>query len=274
MNLALIEGLVAGLGASGRPALDPRPGRCCVVISAGAAPAPARRTAKRGGRSLMTHELTLDPAEPTRRLAQPVSGIAIPSRPELRIAPGRTQVDLEAAQRAAADFLAALGIELDGEGLRETPARMARAYAELFDAQPLRLTTFPNDDGYDELVLARAIPFRTVCEHHLLPFSGVAHVGYLPGERLLGLSKLARLVEHFAARPQTQERLTRQVADCLATRLFPRGVGVVLEAEHTCMTLRGVRAIGAKTITSTLLGALRADASSRAEFFALAGVPG
>ncbi len=222
----------------------------------------------------MAHELILDPAEPAQRLAQPVSGIAIPSRPELRIAPGRTEVDLEAAQRAAADFLAALGIELDGEGLRETPARMARAYAELFDAQPLRLTTFPNDDGYDELVLARAIPFRTVCEHHLLPFSGVAHVGYLPGERVLGLSKLARLVEHFAARPQTQERLTRQVADCLATRLFPRGVGVVLEAEHTCMTLRGVRAIGAKTITSTLLGALRADASSRAEFFALAGVPG
>ena len=222
----------------------------------------------------MTHELTLDPAESAPRLAQPVSGIAIPSRPDLRIAPGRAEVDLEAAQHAAADFLAALGIELDGEGLRETPARMARAYAELFDARPLRLTTFPNDEGYDELVLARAIPFRTVCEHHLLPFSGVAHVGYLPGERIFGLSKLARLVEHFAARPQTQERLTRQVADCLAERLRPRGAGVVLEAGHTCMTLRGVRAIGAKTITSTLLGALRADASSRAEFFALAGVPG
>ena len=121
---------------------------------------------------------------------------------------------------------------------------MARAYAELFDARPLRLTTFPNEEGYDELVLARAIPFRTVCEHHLLPFAGVAHVGYLPGERILGLSKLARLVEHFAARPQTQERLTRQVADCLAARLAPRGAGVVLEAEHTCMTLRGVRALG------------------------------
>ena len=114
---------------------------------------------------------------------------------------------------------------MTGEDLRETPARMARAYAELFDAQPLRLTTFPNDEGYDELVLARAIPFRTVCEHHLLPFSGVAHVGYLPGERILGLSKLARLVEHFAARPQTQERLTKQVADCLAARLSPAGRG-------------------------------------------------
>ncbi|HYS32744.1 MAG TPA: GTP cyclohydrolase I, partial [Streptosporangiaceae bacterium] len=116
------------------------------------------------------------------------------------------------------------------------------------------------------------IPFRTVCEHHLLPFAGVAHVGYLPAERILGLSKLARLVEHFAARPQTQERLTRQVADCLLERLRPRGAGVVLEAEHTCMTLRGVRATGATTITSALLGCLRADPRSRAEFFALAGV--
>ncbi len=151
---------------------------------------------------------------------------------------------------------------------------MARAYAELFDARPLKLTTFPNDEGYDELVLARAIPFRTVCEHHLLPFSGVAHVGYLPGERILGLSKLARLVHHFAARPQTQERLTKQVADCLISRLRAQGVGVVLEAEHSCMTLRGVRAHGAKTVTSALLGTLRSDPRSRAEFFALAGVPG
>jgi GTP cyclohydrolase IA len=151
---------------------------------------------------------------------------------------------------------------------------MARAYAELFDAQPFRLTTFPNDEGYDELVLARSIPFRTVCEHHLLPFAGVAHVGYLPGERILGLSKLARLVEHFAARPQTQERLTKQVADTLADLLQPKGAGVVLEAEHTCMTLRGVRSLGATTVTSALVGVLRTDARSRAEFFALAGVQG
>jgi GTP cyclohydrolase I len=222
----------------------------------------------------MTHELALDSVEPTTTPPpMEVAGTAQPSRPELRIASERTAVDLEAAQRAAADFLAALGIDLDREGLRETPARMARAYAELFDAQPLRLTTFPNDEGYDELVLARAIPFRTVCEHHLLPFSGVAHVGYLPGDRILGLSKLARIVEHFAARPQTQERLTKQVADCLTARLRPRGTGVVLEAEHTCMTLRGVRALGAKTVTSALDGTLRADARSRAEFFALVGVP-
>ena len=103
-------------------------------------------------------------------------------------------VDIDAARRAAGDFLAALGIDVDSDDLRETPARMARAYAELFTPQPLRLTTFANDEGYDELVLARGIPFRTVCEHHLLPFSGVAHVGYLPGERIVGLSKLARLV--------------------------------------------------------------------------------
>ena len=184
------------------------------------------------------------------------------------------EVDIDAAQRAAADFLAALGIDLDREELRETPVRMARAYAELFDAKPLRMTTFPNDEGYDELVLARSIPFRTVCEHHLLPFSGVAHVGYLPGERIVGLSKLARLVEHFAARPQVQERLTKQIAEYLEERLSPRGVGVVLEAEHACMTLRGVRALGATTVTSALLGTLRTDARSRAEFFALAGVPG
>jgi GTP cyclohydrolase I len=202
----------------------------------------------------MTYELTLDSPETELLLPAPA------------IAP-----DLAAAQRAATEFLAALGIDLDSNGMRETPARMARAYAELFDPAPLRLTTFDNAEGYDELVIARRIPFRTLCEHHLLPFAGVAHVGYLPGERILGLSKLARIVEHFAARPQTQERLTRQVADCLLDRLQPRGAGVVLEAEHTCMTLRGVRATGATTVTSALLGSLRADPRSRSEFFALAG---
>jgi GTP cyclohydrolase IA len=187
--------------------------------------------------------------------------------------PAHGPVDLAAAERAAADLLTALGVDLDREERRATPARMARAYAEMFAAQPFRLTTFPNDEGYDELVLARAIPFRTVCEHHMLLFSGVAHVGYLPGERILGLSKLARLVGHFAARPQTQERLTMQIARCLDANLRPRGVGVVLEAEHTCMTQRGVRALGATTVTSALLGTLRTDPRSRSEFFALAGVP-
>jgi len=193
--------------------------------------------------------------------------------PFLHIARDETGVDVEAAERAAADFLSALGIDVDHEDLRETPGRMARAYAELFSSRPLRLTTFANDEGYDELVLARAIPFRTVCEHHLLPFSGVAHVGYLPGERILGLSKLARLVGHFAARPQTQERMTMQVARCLEANLRPRGAGVVLEAAHTCMTQRGIRAHGATTVTSALLGTLRTDPRSRAEFFALARVP-
>jgi GTP cyclohydrolase I len=186
---------------------------------------------------------------------------------------GERVVDLDAAERAAADLLAALGIDLDREERRATPARMAHAYAELLAAQPFQLTTFRNDEGYDELVLARAIPFRTLCEHHMLLFSGVAHVGYLPGERILGLSKLARLVEHFAARPQTQERLTMQVAKCLDANLRPRGVGVVMAAEHTCMTQRGVRALGATTVTSALLGTLRTDPRSRAEFFALARVP-
>jgi GTP cyclohydrolase I len=141
----------------------------------------------------------------------------------------------------------------------------------LFTAPEFDLTTFPNDEGYDELVLARSIPVSSVCEHHLLPFIGVAHVGYLPGERILGLSKLARVVNHFASRPQVQERLTKQIAGWLDTQLAPQGVGVVIEAEHTCMTLRGVRAAGASTVTSTLLGTLRDDARSRQEFFALTG---
>jgi GTP cyclohydrolase I len=186
--------------------------------------------------------------------------------------PGRPECDPAAAERAAADFLAALGLDLSAEGLAETPARMARAYAELLSPRDFRLTTFPNDEGYDELVVARGIPVRSVCEHHLLPFVGVAHVGYLPGERILGLSKLARVVELFAHAPQVQERLTKQVADWLHTHLQARGVGVVVEAEHLCMTLRGVRAAGASTLTSTLLGTLREDVRSRAEFLALAGV--
>ncbi|MGW4400877.1 GTP cyclohydrolase I FolE [Amycolatopsis nivea] len=180
--------------------------------------------------------------------------------------------DLAAAENAAGDFLRALGISLDSESLRGTPGRMARAYAELFTPRAFDLTTFPNDEGYDELVLARGIPVRSVCEHHLLPFIGVAHVGYLPGERILGLSKLARVVEHFACRPQVQERLTKQIAGWLGDQLSPKGVGVVIEAEHTCMTLRGVQATGSSTVTSTLMGTLREDARSRQEFFSLTGV--
>jgi GTP cyclohydrolase IA len=193
-----------------------------------------------------------------------------PTAPSVIREPGDT-IDLVAAEQAAGQFLLALGVSLDSESLQGTPGRMARAYAELFTPRPFSLTTFPNDEGYDELVLARSIPLRSVCEHHLLPFVGLAHVGYLPGERILGLSKLARIVEHFAHRPQVQERLTKQVADWLSEHLQPKGVGVVIEAEHTCMTLRGVQAVGASTVTSTLLGTLRSDARSRQEFFALTG---
>jgi GTP cyclohydrolase I len=187
------------------------------------------------------------------------------------ITPGRADLDLVAAELAAAQFLTALGVDIDSAGLERTPARMAHAYAEMLTPRPFELTTFENDEGYDELVMSRSIPFRSVCEHHLLPFVGVAHVGYLPGGRILGLSKLARVVEMFASRAQVQERLTKQIADWLDTHLSPRGVGVVLEAEHLCMSLRGVQATGARTITSTLLGTLRDDGRSRAEFFALAG---
>jgi GTP cyclohydrolase IA len=131
------------------------------------------------------------------------------------------------------------------------------------------LTTFPNDEHYDELVLARSIPVQSLCEHHMLPFTGVAHVGYLPGERILGLSKLARVVELFARDLQVQERLTVQVANWLQENLAPKGVGVVIEAEHMCMSMRGVKAGGSKTITSAVHGVLREDARSRQEFFAL-----
>ncbi len=193
-----------------------------------------------------------------------------PSRPALRVAAPPTQIDLAAAEAAAAAFLRALGIATDNESLQRTPARMARAFAELFTSPEFDLTTFPNDEGYDELVLARSIPMRSVCEHHLLPFTGVAHVGYLPRERILGLSKLARVVGHFAARPQVQERLTKQIAGWLQDSLDPAGVGVVIEAEHSCMTVRGVRASGSVTVTSALLGTVRDDPRSRQEFFALA----
>jgi GTP cyclohydrolase I len=192
-------------------------------------------------------------------------------RPALRVVQPAREVDLVAAEEAATAFLTALGIDLDSESLAATPARMARAYAEMFSPRAFDLTTFSNDAGYDELIIARSIPVQSVCEHHLLPFVGVAHVGYLPGDRILGLSKLARVVELFARRPQVQERLTQQIADWLQDHVAPRGLGVVVEAEHLCMTVRGVRATEATTVTSALHGQLRTDAASRAEFFTLIG---
>lgn len=178
--------------------------------------------------------------------------------------------DLTAAEAAARDFLRALGVALDRDGLADTPRRMARAYAELLTPRPFTFTTFPNDAGYEELVLVRDIPITSVCEHHMLPFVGRAHVGYLPGDRLVGLSKLARLVERYARGLQVQERLTKEIAQWLNAKLRPRGVGVVVEAEHLCMTLRGARAIDARTITSTVLGDIQTDPRWRTEFLSLA----
>ena len=182
---------------------------------------------------------------------------------------------LEAAAVAAKQFLEALGVSTDGPGLRDSPGRMARAYAEMLTPRSFELTTFPNDEKYDELVVVKDIPLQSLCEHHLLPFTGVAHIGYLPGERILGLSKFARVVELFARRPQVQERLTQQVATWLDDQLGPKGVGVVVEAEHSCMSLRGVRAAGAVTRTSALNGMLRTNPATRHEFLAaLPGGPG
>ncbi len=202
--------------------------------------------------------------------AEPVSE-PVPLR-HLGVVPDRDAFDLHAAERAVADLLRALGKDPTSEHLGDTPRRVANAYAEMLRPRDFKLTTFPNDEGYDELVLAKSIPVQSLCEHHMLPFRGVAHVGYLPGERILGLSKLARVVELFARDLQVQERLTKQVADWLQEHLAPKGVGVVIEAEHLCMSLRGVRASGALTVTSSLHGLVREEPKTRQEFFALTGV--
>jgi GTP cyclohydrolase I len=174
---------------------------------------------------------------------------------------------------AVRDLLVALGHDPESEHLADTPRRVAGAFAELLTPRSFDLTTFPNDEGYDEQVLARDIPFQSLCEHHLLPFHGVAHVGYIPAGRILGLSKLARVVELFSRRLQVQERLTSQIAAWLEEQLEPKGVGVVLEAEHLCMSLRGVRATGSRTVTSALRGLVRNDSRTRTEFFGLTGRP-
>jgi GTP cyclohydrolase I len=186
-----------------------------------------------------------------------------------RVSHDQEPADLRAAEKAAADLLSALGLRVDSEEMAETPRRMAHAYAEMLTVPAFDCTTFANTENYDELVLIQDIPVRSLCEHHMLPFVGVAHIGYLPGDRILGLSKFARMVDFFAQRPQTQERLTKQIAEHLRDQLSPRGVGVVVEAEHTCMSLRGVRAVGARTVTSALFGTVREDASARAEFLSL-----
>jgi GTP cyclohydrolase IA len=196
-----------------------------------------------------------------------VSALALAESPRANVMAG--QIDHEAVERAARDLLRGLGADVDTEALEETPRRVAEAYAELLTPQPFRATTFPNDEGYDELIVARSIPFHSLCMHHLLPFQGVAHVGYLPGERIIGLSKLGRVVEFFSRDLQIQERLTTQIAGWLQRELEPKGVGVVLEAEHLCMSLRGVQKLGAKTVTSALHGLVRDDPRTRQEFLAL-----
>ena len=193
------------------------------------------------------------------------------SVPRLHVVrPDEPGIDLGAAERAVRDLLVALGEDPTSEHLAATPGRVARAFAEMLTATPFTATTFPNDEGYDELVLARDIPFHSLCQHHLLPFAGVAHVAYLPADRIVGLSKLGRIVDHFARGLQAQERLTCQVADWLDDHLSPRGVGVVLTAEHSCMSLRGVQKQGARTVTSALRGLVRDDPRTREEFLTLA----
>jgi GTP cyclohydrolase IA len=191
--------------------------------------------------------------------------LAEPSEPDT----DARRIDHAGVERAARDLLRALGADVHSDSLEETPRRVADAYAELLTPRPFRATTFPNEEGYDELIVARAMPFHSLCMHHMLPFHGVAHVGYLPGERIVGLSKLGRVVEYFARDLQIQERLTTQIADWLQRQLEPKGVGVVLEAEHLCMSLRGVQKLRAKTVTSALRGLVRDDARTRQEFLAL-----
>jgi len=183
-------------------------------------------------------------------------------------------VDLARIEKAVREILIAIGEDPDRDGLQRTPSRVARAYAELFAGlrvDPSRVITTTFEANHEELVLVRDIEVQSMCEHHLLPFVGSAHVGYIPGTdgRLTGLSKLARLVEVYARRPQVQERLTAQIADLLMERLSPRGVITVLECEHMCMAMRGIRKGGSRTITSAVRGLLRDDAKSRAEAMAL-----
>lgn len=176
------------------------------------------------------------------------------------------------AEEYAVGLLSALGVDLTTESTRRTPARMVSALRELLTPRPFTLTTFPNEEGYEEILVQDGIRFHSLCEHHGLPFVGQALVAYLPGTRIVGLSKLARVVEQFACRAQVQERMTKEIAEFLHERLEPHGVGVMVRAEHLCMTLRGVQAPGTITLTTSLTGSLRDDERTRQEFFAI--VPG
>ncbi len=200
------------------------------------------------------------PSEPT--LAELAAAAAMPPTP----------VDHDRIRRAVREILLAVGEDPDREGLLETPDRVARMYAEIFAGLHLNPAihlrkTFTQK--YDEMVLVTDIEFASMCEHHLLPFTGKAHVGYLPDGKIVGLSKLARVVEVVARRPQVQERMTEEVAELIMTELHPRGVGVIVEATHSCMTVRGVRKPGTVMRTSALRGIFKTNPATRAEFMAL-----
>lgn len=191
---------------------------------------------------------------------------------ELDPADTGSPVDLPRIERAVREILLAIGEDPDRSSLIETPARVARMYAELFaglHSEPGRHLRKVFEENYDELVLVRDISFNSMCEHHLLPFTGVAHVGYLPRGKVTGLSKLARVVEEISRRPQVQERMTHQIADLVNEELDAKGVVVVLEATHTCMTIRGIRKPGSLTVTSAVRGLFKSNQSSRAEVMAL-----
>jgi GTP cyclohydrolase I len=187
-------------------------------------------------------------------------------------APAAPQVDLPRIERAVREILSAVGEDPNREGLRDTPARVARMYAELFcglrDDPRIHLKKFFTEK-YDEMVLVRDISFNSMCEHHLLPFTGVAHIGYIPSGKVVGLSKLARVVESVSRRPQVQERMTEEIANLLIDELDVKGVAVVIEATHSCMTIRGVRKPGSICVTSAMKGLFRSNLSSRSEVMTL-----
>ena len=182
-------------------------------------------------------------------------------------------MDKESIQNAVREILIAVGEDPDREGLVETPKRVANMYEEIFAGlteDPKQHIKLFNEQSNDEMVIVKDIPFYSMCEHHLLPFFGKAHIGYIPSDnKIIGLSKLARIVDNFAKKPQVQERLTSDIADFLNDNLQPKGVAVIMEAEHMCMTMRGARAAGSKTQTSALRGIMRTDAKTRAEVLSL-----
>jgi GTP cyclohydrolase I len=212
----------------------------------------------------------------TRRLAAeplPASDLgSLAGEEDLPAAPADTPVDQPRIARAVREILAAVGEDPDREGLRETPARVARMYAEMFgglhEDPRMHLKKFFSEQ-YDEVVLVRDISFNSMCEHHMLPFMGQAHIGYVPDGRVIGLSKLARVVEMVARRPQVQERMTETIANLLVEELQAKGVAVVIEATHTCMTIRGIRKPGSLCVTSAMKGIFRSNLSSRSEMMNL-----